>query len=232
MSRNSVHRSPVKHVRPPFDNHEKEHRMRTAQLVIAGLIASLSMTALGQTPPPPAAPMRINGTIERLEDRTLTVKTPEGSGDITLPPGLRVTNNRKASLSEIGPNVFIGTTAVLKSDGELHATEVHLFPESMRGTGEGHRPWFADNTTMTNGSVTTMTNGTARQSGTADGSVVLKVSYKGGEKNVHVAPDVPITMIEAGDMSLLKPGTKIVALVSPQADGSAVALMVSVGGQF
>jgi hypothetical protein len=189
------------------------------------------MTALGQTPPP-AAPMRINGTIERLAGDTLTVKTPEGSGDITLPPGLRVTNNRKASLSEIGPNVFIGTTAVLKSDGELHATEVHLFPESMRGTGEGHRPWFADNTTMTNGSVTTMTNGTAQQSGTADGSVVLKVSYKGGEKNVHVAPDVPITMIEAGDMSLLKPGTKIVALVSPQPDGSAVALMVSVGGKF
>jgi hypothetical protein len=205
--------------------------MRIARFLIAGLIASLSLPVLAQTQPP-ATPMRINGTIEQLEGRTLTIKTPEGSGAITLPPELRITNNRKASLSDIGPNVFLGTTAVLKSDGELHATEVHLFPESMRGTGEGHRPWFADNTTMTNGSVTTMTNGTAQQSGKADGSVVLKVSYKGGEKNVHVAPDVPITMIEAGDMSLLKPGTNIVALVQPQADGSAVALLVSVGGQF
>lgn len=205
--------------------------MRPARLLIAGLIASISLTAIGQTPPA-AAPMRITGTVERLEGRTLTVKTPEGSGDIVLPPELRITNNRKASLADIGPNVFLGTTAVLKSDGKLHATEVHLFPESMRGTGEGHRPWFADNTTMTNGSVTTMTNGSAQQQGTADGSVVLKVSYKGGEKEVYVAPDVPITIIEAGDLSLLKPGTKIASLVRQKEDGTAVALMVSVGGHF
>ena len=205
--------------------------MRLTRFLFAGLIVSVSLHAAGQAPPP-AAPTRVAGTIERLEGRTLFVRTSEGSGAIALPPELRITNNRKVSLTDIGPNVFIGTTAVLKSDGKLHATEVHIFPESMRGSGEGHRPWFADNTTMTNGNVTTMTNGSAQQQGKADGGVVLKVSYKGGEQEVLVAPDVPVTMIEAGDMSLLKPGARILCLVQTKPDGSAVALLVSVGGYF
>jgi hypothetical protein len=215
--------------------------MRMVPLMISSVIALLSAQAIAQTiaqtttgapAPPPAAPVRIVGTIEQLAGRTLTVKTPEGSAAIALPENLRITNNRKASLAEIGSGVFVGTTAVLRKDGKLHATEVHIFPEAMRGTGEGHRPWFAADTTMTNGSVTTMTNGSAQQKEGANGEVVLKVAYKGGEQEVHVAPDVPITMLEAGDMSMLKPGAPVVGLVRPNPDGGAVALMISVGGFF
>ena len=211
--------------------------MRMVPLLMSSLIALLSVQVTAQTQvatpaPQPAGPVRITGTIERLEGRTLTIKTQEGSGAITLPENLRITNNRKASLEEIGANTFVGTTAVLRKDGKLHATEIHIFPEAMRGTGEGHRPWFAADTTMTNGSVTTMTNGSAQQKAGADGEVMLKVAYKGGEKEVLVAPDVPVTMVEAGDMSMLKPGTPVVGLVRTNPDGGAVALMISVGGHF
>lgn len=205
--------------------------MNLSRLLLGVCFATASLPSVAQNSPP-AAPMRISGTIESIEGSVLTVKTPEGSGKITLPPGIRISSNRKASLKDIGPNVFIGTTAVKKGDGKLHATEVHIFPESMRGSGEGHRPWFAADTTMTNGSVTTMTNGSAKQQASVNGEVVLKVAYKGGEQDVLVADDVPITMMEPGDLSMLKPGVQVVSLVRPVNDGTAVALMVSVGGHF
>jgi hypothetical protein len=204
--------------------------MRTATLLIATL-CTLPLAA-SQAAAPEPAPTRLMGTVERVESNKLVIKTAEGSGTVTLPENLRVTNNRKASLTEINSGAFIGTTAVQREDGKLHATEVHIFPEAMRGSGEGHRPWFAADTTMTNGSVTTMTNGSARQQQTANGDVVLTVAYKGGKQEVLVGPDVPVTMLEPGDRSMLKPGTKIVALVREEKDGTATALMISVGAFF
>lgn len=206
--------------------------MNLARTLFAGLIMA-SLPVLAQVDShPAAAPIRITGTVEGLEGRVLTVKTAEGSGKITLPAELRITNNRKASLKDIGPNTFVGSTAVKQADGKLHATEVHIFPEAMRGSGEGHRPWFATDTTMTNGSVTTMTNGSAQTQGGTNGDVVLKVTYKEGVQDILVSPDVPVTMMEAGDISMLKPGAKVACLVRPTTEGQAVALLVSVGGHF
>ena len=47
----------------------------------------------------------------------------------------------KASMADIKPGMFVGSTAMPGADGNLTAVEVHIFPEAMRGTGEGHRPW-------------------------------------------------------------------------------------------
>jgi hypothetical protein len=47
----------------------------------------------------------------------------------------------KASMSDIKPGMFVGATAMPGADDSLKAVEVHIFPEAMRGTGEGHRPW-------------------------------------------------------------------------------------------
>lgn len=206
--------------------------MRPATLLIVTLFTLPFAASQAAAPAPEPAPTRFMGTIERVEGNRLFVKTAEGSGIVTLPENLRVTNNRQVSVSEISSGAFIGTTAVQRKDGKLYATEVHIFPEAMRGSGEGHRPWFAADTTMTNGSVTMMTNGSARQQQTANGGVVLKVAYKGGEQEVLVGPDVPVTMLEPGDRSLLKPGSKIVAFVREEQDGTATALMISVGAFF
>ena len=175
-------------------------------------------------------PARILGTIDSFNGQMLSVKSQDGQvASITVPPDLKVMTNAKASLADIKPGDFVGSAADKGPDGKLHAEEVHIFPEAMRGTGEGHRPMGPDpNRTMTNGTVTmagtedrTMTNGTV--SGVSGGSsrtMVLK--YKDGEQVIEVAPDTPIVIRVLGDRSLLKPGAAVLVL-AVQKDGAMVA---------
>ncbi|MGC1187320.1 MAG: hypothetical protein WA871_07995, partial [Candidatus Acidiferrales bacterium] len=126
---------------------------------------------------------------------------------------------------------FVGSAADKGPDGKLHAEEVHIFPEAMRGTGEGHRPMGPDpNRTMTNGTVSggandpearTMTNGTV---GAATGSAsrTITIEYNGGVQQIEVGPDVPIITLVVGDASLLKPGATV-SLVAVRTDGGLVA---------
>jgi Domain of unknown function (DUF5666) len=173
---------------------------------------------------------RILGTIDSFNGQMLSVKSQDGQVvSITVPPDLKVMANAKASLADIKPGDFVGSAADKGPDGKLLAEEVHIFPEAMRGTGEGHRPMGPDpNRTMTNGTVTmagpedqTMTNGTV--SGVSGGSsrtIVLK--YKDGEQAIEVAPDTPIVIRVLGDRSLLKPGAAVLVL-AVQKDGALVA---------
>jgi hypothetical protein len=173
---------------------------------------------------------RILGTIDSFNGQMLSVKSQDGQVvSIAVPPDLKVMANAKASLADIKPGDFVGSAADKGPDGKLHAEEVHIFPEAMRGTGEGHRPMGPDpNRTMTNGTVTmagpedrTMTNGTV--SGVSGGSsrtMVLK--YKDGEQAIEVAPDTPIVIRVLGDRSLLKPGAAVLVL-AVQKDGALVA---------
>jgi Cu/Ag efflux protein CusF len=135
------------------------------------------------------------------------------------------------NLSEIKSGDFVGSAAVQGADGKLHAQEVHVFPESMRGAGEGHRPMGPDpNRTMTNGTVgaadmpqsRTMTNGTVDQINGAARTQTLKISYKGGVQEIEVGPDVPIRYFVPGDASLLKPGATV-SVNAVQKDGSLTA---------
>jgi hypothetical protein len=129
----------------------------------------------------------------------------------------------KASLADIKPGDFIGSGAMPQPDGSQKAIEVHIFAESMRGTGEGFRPWDgAPNSTMTNGTVATSVS-------SVNGPVVT-IKYKDGEKNIVVTPDVPIVRYVIGDMSAVKPGVAfaIVAAVK-QPDGSFNISRINVG---
>jgi hypothetical protein len=146
----------------------------------------------------------IVGSLESLAADSVSVRTEAGATEtetFKLSPAYLVLQNRPATLHDIQPNDFVASAAVRKADGKLHSTEVRIFPEAMRGVGEGQRPMGDAAQTMTNATVT----GTA----IVAGSNTLKVKFAGGESELVVNPGVPVTAITAVDRSLLKPGAKV-----------------------
>jgi hypothetical protein len=195
--------------------------------------AAPSQTA-NQAPAATPAPeqIRIRGIVTSFNAPALVVTTEEGDTvSITVPADLRIMANAKATLADIRPGDFVGSAADKGADGKLRAEEVHIFPDAMRGSGEGHRPMGPDpNRSMTNGTVTaapgdpearTMTNGTV-SAATGDSSRTITIEYNGGVQEIEVGPDVPIITLVIGDASLLKPGAAV-ALVAVQKDGGLVA---------
>jgi hypothetical protein len=221
----------------------KSQRIVALQLgFLTALLAAISLPALAQNQPPSAAPspapaqppaqMRIRALVVSFNAPTLTVKTDAG-GTVTLavPADLRIMANATATLADIKPGDFVGSAADKGPDGKLHAEEVHIFPEAMRGTGEGHRPMGPDpNRSMTNGTVSaappdpearTMTNGTV-SAASGDFSRTITIQYNGGVQEIEVGPDVPIITLVVGDAGLLKPGAEV-SIVAVQKDGALVA---------
>ncbi len=175
--------------------------MRAISRLIIGALTLLTLPALAQ-PVPAGSPARISGTVESLYGHTLTVKAKDGQDiSIALPDTVRIGALVNNPLADIKPGEFVGSAAVVGPDGKLHAREVHIFPEDMRGTGEGHRPMAGAGQTMTNAVVTGMAD-------TPQGRV-LTLKYKGGEQAIEVGPDVRIVMFVPGDRSLLKPGAAV-----------------------
>jgi hypothetical protein len=205
---------------------------------------AIAPLTLAQTAPP-AMPKPVIGTVKSLQGSTLVVESKDGqTTSMTIPADVRLMTRKEATLADIEPGAFIGTTAAKQADGRLHATEVHIFPESLRGIGEGHRPMgppAAAGPTMTNGTVSaptmtngtvsgpTMTNGNVKTSARAGGGTTMKVTYQGGEQDVEVGPDAEITVVVVADKSQLKPGTPVTALTQKSADGSLVAPMINIG---
>ena len=189
------------------------------RVVVAALAAVVSWQAAAQAP----QGVRLRGTIEKLDGNVLSVKSNEGEAmKIALTGDARVIGVVKASLADIKPGTFIGSAAMPQSDGSQKALEVHIFPEAMRGTGEGHRPYTIPNSTMTNGTAGNAVKG-------VDGNAVM-VSYKGGEKKIVVPAGVPIVRYEIGDRSDLKPGAAFTVLSAvKKSDGTFETNRVNVG---
>src|ERR1700730_6539207 len=206
--------------------------MKMKLLTASVLFALFALPVFAQNPAQ-GQPARILGTVDSFNGQILSVKAQDGQvASITVPPDLKVMANAKASLADIKPGDFVGSAADKGPDGKLHAEEVHIFPEAMRGTGEGHRPMGPDpNRTMTNGTVTaatedrSMTNGTVSQVTGAAQTRTLKLSYKGGEQEIEVGSDVPMRYYVSADTSLLKSGATVSVLTS-QKDGALVATVV------
>ena len=167
--------------------------------------------------------MRIRGTVEKVDGNTVVVKAMDGASvTLTLTDKAVIVGVVKASLAEIKEGSYVGSAAMPQADGSQKALEVHIFAESQRGTGEGHRPFTVPNSTMTNGTVGATVVAT-------DGHT-LTVKYAGGEKKIVVPPDVPVVRYEIGDRSELKPGVHIAALNAvKKADGSIEAPRLNVG---
>ena len=181
------------------------------------LAASTSFAQQPQT-------VRVRGTVEAADGPLITVKSRDGqSYKIKLTDNAVVRGIVKAPLSDIKANSFIGVTGMPQADGSQKAMEIHIFPEAMRGTGEGHRPWdLVPSSTMTNATVAQMVKGVSGD------EITLK--YKDGEKKIVVAPDTVIVTYVPGDRSELKPGAKIfIAAANKKDDGTLEASAVSVG---
>ena len=196
--------------------------MRTAAIRAALFaVAAFAVTAAQAQAPQTG---RLRGVIEKVDGNTVLAKSDKGDAlTLNLADKMLVVAVVKASMADIKDGDFIGSGAMPQPDGSQKAIEVHIFPEQMRGTGEGFRPWDgAPNSTMTNGTAGSAVTG-------VDGPVVT-VKYKDGEKKIIVTPDVPIVRYEIADMSAVKPGAafSIVAAVK-KPDGSFDISRINVG---
>ena len=190
-------------------------------LPLAALVLiTASSFASAQQPPTPS---RVRGTIEAVDGDVLSVKSRSGEDvKLRMTEDVRVVGIIKISLSDIKLGSFIGATTVPGPDGSQDAIEVHVFPENMRGTGEGSRPYdLRPNSTMT--------NATVAQTVAANDGQTLTIKYKDGEKKVVVAPDTAVVTYVPADKSDLKPGAKVIAFVKKLPDGLFETNRVSVG---
>lgn len=200
----------------------KTAAIRAALAVVAAFFAATA--ALAQAPASAPQTVRLRGVIEKVDGNTVTAKSDKGDAvKINLADKMMVVGVVKASLAEIKEGSYIGSGAMPQPDGSQKAIEVHIFAESMRGTGDGHRPWDgAPNSTMTNGTVGTTVTGVS--------GPVVTVKYKDGEKNIMVGPDVPIVRYEVMDTGALKPGVAFSVLAAAkQPDGSYNISRINVG---
>jgi len=187
-------------------------------------VAALAFIAF--TPPATAQdqPVRVRGTIERVDDGLYIVKARNGGeAKVKLADNATVVALVKASLADVKQGSYIGVSGMPQPDGSQKALEIHIFPEAMRGAGDGHRPWdLQPSSTMTNGAV-------EQTSASADGQV-LTLKYKDGEKKIVVPADCPIVGYQPGDKSELKPGAAVfIAAAQKQPDGTLLTPRVNVG---
>ena len=190
-------------------------------LVAIAMVTASTLYAFAQKPP---VPTRVRGAIESVDGDILTVKSRSGEDvKLHMTADMKVVGIVKISMADIKVGSFVGATTVPGPDGKQNALEVHVFPENMRGTGEGSRPYdLRPNSTMTNATVT------AELVAANDGHSLM-VKYKDGEKQVEVLPDTPVVTYVPGDKSDLKAGAKVIAFMKQLPDGSFETNRVSVG---
>ena len=194
--------------------------MTRISVALLALVFAASLTFAQDT-------VRVRGAIERVEGQTFVVKSREGAElKVVLADNALVVAIVKASISDIKPGSFVGVTGMPLADGSQKAIEVHIFPEAMRGTGEGHYPWdLRPQSTMTNASVVNI-----EQTVTEVNGRVLTMKYKDGEKKIIVPANVPIVTYVSGDKSELKPGVHIFILAAKKlADGTLQAPRINFG---
>jgi hypothetical protein len=194
------------------------HTFRRLLCAAAVIAVAGSMAAAQETR------VRVRGTIEKVDGDTYIVKARNGDElKIKLAEKAGVSAVVAATLADIKPGTYVGIAAMPQADGSQRALEVLLFPEAMRGVGDGHYGWDLQ-------ASSTMTNGNVEQSAVSADGQVLTVKYKDGEKKILVPADIPIVSFAPGDKDELKPGAKIfIAAAIKQPDGTLQAPRVAVG---
>jgi hypothetical protein len=201
----------------------KSVRHKTTRMAGAGIVMFAALVAapvLAQTPDV----VRVRGTIESVDGHVLNVKARDGAAlKVTVPDNALILAVAKASLADVKQGGFVGITAMPQPDGTQKAVEIHIFPEAMRGTGEGHRPWdLMPNSTMTNANIDS-------EVASSDGKTLV-LKYKDGEKTFNVPTNTIVVTYAPATINDLKVGEKIfVAAANKQPDGTLVAPRVTVG---
>jgi len=173
--------------------------MRTA-LILGMFMTFLAVSAMAQG----QNAFAVNGTVGSFDATSISLKSDVGElvETFKLAPNLLVIQNKPATLNDIKPNDFIASAAVRKADGKLYSTELRIFPDALRGLGEGQRP-------MNDVQNQTMTNATVSGAVIVGGSNNIKVKFQGGESELILDPGVPVTAIVPVDKSLVKAGAKV-----------------------
>ncbi|MDP2356204.1 MAG: hypothetical protein Q8M31_09090 [Beijerinckiaceae bacterium] len=166
--------------------------------LFAAFIISTS-SALAQT----SSPINVFGTVAAVgTELSVILDDTKAVETYTMAPKLLVLRNRKVTISDIKPNDFVASAAARDADGRLHSIEVRIYPEALRGTGEGQRPMDGANSR-------TMTNATVTGTALVGDSNRLTVTFPGGQSELIVDPGVPVTRIESVDRAAVMPGMKV-----------------------
>jgi len=190
-------------------------------LLFSALLLNLFMSSLSIAQNT-SAPIRLRGVVERVDTDSITFKERRGETlKIAMPPNLNITEVYPIKMMDIQENSFIGTATLTNSSGRLEALEVLVFPEAMRGTGEGHYSWdLMPGSMMTNSNVSQLKSiGSGRE---------LKLDYKGGSQVVFVPENTPIVTFRPGSLALLVPQANAILTVIEK-DGQPQLTRVTVG---
>lgn len=179
---------------------------------------AMAVTALAQSPP-----TRIRGAITAVDDKSVTIATREGStAKVNLADNWGVLLVAPATMADIKENSFVGIASLKAPDGTLNALEVLVFPENMRGVGEGHYPWDLQPESL-------MTNATVAKLAAAPSGQTLTLKYKDGSQAINVRPGTPIVTFQPGTKADAKVGAKLMVTATKDADGSLKAGRLLVG---
>lgn len=193
--------------------------MNRRVFVVAVAASLLGASAWAQTAPP----TRIRGTIASLDGQVLSINARDGQKvEVRLNDPLTVATVKNVPLSSVAPGSYIGTATRTGTGGSLNAIEVLVFPEAMRGAGEGHYAWDLEPGSM-------MTNGTV--SGVVEASVgrELTINFKGASNTVKVTADAPVVTFAPAERADLKPGAPVFLSATKNAEGQFVTGRVTVG---
>src|SRR3989441_4064741 len=202
-----------------------------ARVLPALLSAALLLQAYGREASAATKTEHIRGTIESVEGDVVTVATSSGSVRIQLAPSTPIARVVQSDRAHITDGRFLGITSVTDPDGSQRAVEDHVFPEAMRGAGEGSYGWawpgVSLGSKMTNGTavVSKMTNGTVSSSRMTNGTVAAQASgssltleYRsdagGGSQTITIPPGIPVVALEPGQSADLQPGVHVFVVVA------------------
>jgi hypothetical protein len=205
-------------------------------MAAAFTLACVTVCSAGCTRSAPSGSEHVRGTVQQIDANSLTVATSGGTVHMQLEPDTRVAFVVQASRQQIGNGAFVGITSVPSPDGGQRATEVHLFPETMRGTGEGSYDWDLPDrgngrSRMTNGSVSLarMTNGTAA----AADNGTLTIRYGGGSSSgvqtITIPDGIPIVALQPGTATAIEQGARVFVVARQEPDGQLAADRITAG---
>jgi hypothetical protein len=192
--------------------------IRFVASLLATAILGLSFAASAQN-----TTVRLRGAITAIDGKTVTIAVRDGTtADVKLADNWTVNLVTPLTLADVKQGSFVGI-ASSGTDADRTALEVLVFPEAMRGTGEGHYAWdLQPNSMMTNANVATVASA-------SDGQT-LKLDYKGGgSQTIKVKPGTPIVTFQPGRQSDAKVGAKVFVIAQKAPDGSMTAARLGVG---
>lgn len=184
------------------------------RLTLAFATALIPMALVSTSAFADGTPVRVRGSVVSLDGSHLVVHAKDGK-DVTvnLADNFAALAVVKASMADIKEGTFIGTATVTQPDSTLRSLEVVVFPDKMRGTGEGHYPWdLGSSSMMTNATVANAVKGIEGQT--------VTVTYKGGEKKIDIPANVPVVALVPATKEEIKPGAVVFVPTQRQPDGS------------